>query len=208
MRYTHVALDIDGTLIDSTAAIRSGLQMFARDRLGRELDAVELARCMGLPASESIQTLGLGGTPEDVAQWVGGIMESYGEVYVFDGVEHALAKLHAAGVVMGAVTSEDRYEYEHGFSRFGLAHYLACAITVEETEGHKPGPAPLLEFVRRTGANAATTLYVGDSTADVACANAAGIDVALACWKPGALDVTEGVVARLASPADLLGLVL
>ena len=59
MRYTHVVFDIDGTLIESGAAIEEGLQLLCERRLGHRLDDDTLALCLGLPAREALEAIGL-----------------------------------------------------------------------------------------------------------------------------------------------------
>ncbi len=204
MRYTHVVFDIDGTLIESGAAIEEGLQLLCERRLGHRLDEAKRDLCLGLPAKEALEAIGLPYDQQTIDEWVDDIIECYDSVRVFEGVPELLDEVAGRGFVVGAVTSQDLNEFERGFSRFGLSQKLGIVITVEDTELHKPDPDPLLEYLRRSGADPDHTLYVGDAQTDATCAAAAGVDFALAAWKtrrPG--DIGPAVV-RLERPGDLL----
>lgn len=204
MRYTHVVFDIDGTLIESGAAIEEGLQLLCEHRLGRRLDKGALALCLGLPAREALEAIGLPYDQQTIDEWVDDIIECYDCVHVFEGIPELLDEVARRGFVVGAVTSQDLNEFERGFSRFGLSQRLGLVITVEDTARHKPDPDPLLEYLSRTGADPVRTLYVGDAQTDATCAAAAGVDFALAAWKTSRPGEIEPAVVRLERPDDLL----
>lgn len=184
MRYTHIVFDIDGTLMDSTPAIHEGLERTSEDLRGRRLTPAEAQACLGLPAKEALESIGLPGDVVTVRRWLAHMAECWDGVSVFDGIVPLLDALSARGLVLGAVTSESTEEMGQGFARFGLLDRFGCVITTDDTDTHKPGPAPLLEYLDRSGADAAETLYVGDAASDAACARAAGVDFVQACWKP------------------------
>ena len=59
---------------------------------------------------------------------------------------------------------------------------MDVVIGAEDTERHKPDPDPVLEALRRLGADAADAAYVGDSPFDVRAAKAAGVLAVAVGW--------------------------
>ena len=55
-------------------------------------------------------------------------------------------------------------------------------IGAEDTGRHKPDPDPVLEALRRLGADPADAAYVGDSPFDVRAGNAAGVLTVAVGW--------------------------
>lgn len=207
MRYDHVIFDIDGTLVDSTGAIREALQMVAVHLRGSRLTPAEMELGLSLPAPQALAAVGLPSDDATVDLWLDHEYELWGdEVGPFPGVPELVAALASRGVVMGAVTSETADEMRRGFARFEVSRALAAAVTADDTERHKPEPDPLLECLRRLGAAPARSLYVGDSVADARCAEAAGASFALACWRDDPVREEVPCVARLADPLGVLDL--
>ncbi|MDD7364581.1 MAG: HAD hydrolase-like protein [Olsenella sp.] len=207
MRYTDVVFDIDGTLIDSTRAIRAGLDDLALELVGRRLTPQEAALGNGLPAGPALERIGLPGDGGTQERWIRNLLAHWDEVVVFDGVPEVLAGLARSGVRLGAVTAETRSEMERGFATFDVSRLLAHVVVAEDTERHKPDPEPLESYLAWSGADAGDVLYVGDGLVDAECAQAAGVDFALAAWRPHPLGRGVGEVARLEEPRQVLELI-
>lgn len=79
-------------------------------------------------------------------------------------------------------------------------------MTSSDTRKGKPFPDPMLEYLKRTGAEPGEVLYLGDSVHDMACARDAGVDHGLVLW--GSL-MPDGIEAtyRLEKPEEILGFV-
>ena len=80
-------------------------------------------------------------------------------------------------------------------------------IAAEDTERHKPDPAPLLEALRRLGAGAEGACYVGDAPFDLLAGRAAGLTTIAVTW--GFFPPARAAVAGArrwwpTPPADLL----
>ena len=207
MRYKAVIFDIDGTLVDSTQAIHDALQMVAVDIRGYRLTPEEMELGLSLPAPQALAAVGLPSNDEIVDLWLDHEYELWGdEVGPFAGVEELLDTLASQGIVMGAVTSETSDEMCRGFARFAMKQHMKEIVTADDTERHKPDPDPLLACLERLNIEPSQALYVGDSVADGRCAEAAGADFVLACWRQD--PVTEPVPcrARLSSPLEILQL--
>ena len=66
----------------------------------------------------------------------------------------------------------------------GLDGIVDLLVSVDDTTNHKPHPEPVLRGIELMGAEAAETLYVGDSLYDMKAGRAAGAMVAAAMWGP------------------------
>ena len=101
-----------------------------------------------------------------------------------------------SGVRVGIATSRRRLSAEAIVAALELDDHLVVAAAMEDTEAHKPDPAPLLLAAQRLGFDAATTAYVGDALVDLRAANAAGmagIGVTWGAGDPGAMHAEPAV---------------
>ena len=102
----------------------------------------------------------------------------------FPGVEESLARLKAAGVRVGVVTSKRRFSVDMALKNFpGLGDVVDQWVTMEDTTEHKPRPEPLLKGLELLGnVPREQAAYVGDSPFDVAAAKAAGVESVAVSW--------------------------
>lgn len=184
MRYRYIAFDIDGTLLDSSAADLAGLEETLRTQMGLALPTEALVGALGIPSRDILEKFGV--PPEKIEplsrMWADRMYAHFDRVRVFPGIEQALERLCEAGARVGVVTSKNGEEYARDMSPFGLEKYFCTVVTASDTRLHKPNPEPLLEYMRRIGARREQTLYIGDSVYDRDCARGAGVDFALAVW--------------------------
>jgi pyrophosphatase PpaX len=94
---------------------------------------------------------------------------------VFPGVLELLATLREEGHLLGIVTAKRLRTVALAFDRFPALREMDVVIGAEDTERHKPEPDPLLEALRRLGAEPSGAAYVGDSPFDIRAAKAAGM---------------------------------
>jgi HAD superfamily hydrolase (TIGR01549 family) len=105
------------------------------------------------------------------------------------------AHFRAQGLKVGIVTSSPRWYAEALTKSFHIE--CDCLVTYEDTEQHKPDPAPLHEALRLLGVDAAEACYVGDDPIDVQASYHAHVVSVGAAW--------GGEKGRLASAApDIL----
>ncbi|HEY7988165.1 MAG TPA: HAD-IA family hydrolase, partial [Lapillicoccus sp.] len=101
----------------------------------------------------------------------------------------------ASGVRFAAATSKLRGAAETALRLTGLDAYLSgpqALVTLEDTDEHKPDPAPLLLAVERLGGTPAEAVHVGDAVVDVRAARTAGMAAVAVTWGAG---VRSDVVA-------------
>ncbi len=169
-----VLFDWDGTLVDSAAAtFHSYVRLFGSYGIGFDRKRFEETyapdwhqtyRGVGLP--ESLW-------PEADARWLA--LYARESARAVDGALVATARLAAAGVRQGLVTSGDRRRVEGEVKALGFDPGLAILVCAGEAARPKPAPEPLLLALERFGLGRARAAFVGDSPEDVQMARAAGV---------------------------------
>ena len=170
--------DLDGTLVDSDAAL---LAPFAA--LGVDPHSIPL----GLPAEAACERAGIS-------------LRDYLDAYdldlvePFDGVDALLAALPTWAVCSNKVGSTGRHE----LARLGWAPEVARFT--EDFGGAPKQLAPVLDVL---GIAPEEALFVGDTDHDRACAIEAGVRFVLAGWNSRTTPAPGDLV--LSGPADVLG---
>lgn len=205
MGYAHVIFDIDGTMLDTETADMLATQETLFQLTGEKKNIDEFRFTFGIPNSVAFPRLGVDDVEKASLVWA----ENYGKyqssLRLFDGIEELLGELRKEGCTLGIVTSKSRREYKADFATFGLDGYFNTIICVDDSTRPKPHPDPVLEYLKRTKASRAETIYIGDTSYDAQCAYAAGIDFGLATW--GAHDWNEiKADYYLRTPAEVLEL--
>jgi pyrophosphatase PpaX len=184
MRSPVVLFDLDGTLIDSGPIILASMRHASLAVLGREPDEERVRAAIGGPGLVA-QMRDL--DPERVDELVDAYRAHneplHDELEAFDDVLGLLPVLRSEGRRLGIVTAKRLATAGLALDRFPVLRETAeVVIGAEDTERHKPDPAPLLEAVRRLGVDTAAAAYVGDSPFDVAAAKAAGMRAIAVGW--------------------------
>jgi pyrophosphatase PpaX len=105
------------------------------------------------------------------------------QLEAFDDVLELLPVLRGEGRRLGIVTAKRLRTVDLALDRFpALRETVDVVIGAEDTERHKPDPAPLQEALRRLRADAGEAAYVGDSPFDIRAAKAAGMLAVAVGW--------------------------
>jgi pyrophosphatase PpaX len=183
VRYRVVLFDLDGTVVDSGGIILASMRHATQTVLGREFSDDQLLANVGGPGLEAqMEALGPGRTAELVRVYREHNEPLHETLEEFTGVEATLAALKARGHQLGIVTAKRRATVELAFARLPLAHLFETVVGGDETESHKPDPAPLLLALERLGARASEAAYVGDSPYDMQAARAGGLYAVGVTW--------------------------
>lgn len=183
--YECIIFDIDGTLLDTRAAILGALKEVLAEVQGRTYPERELEFIFGIPGIPGLKRFGLRDVEDVYERWIDRIATKAGTVSLYEGMEDALIALKFDCSELGIVTSRTRREITADLQRFGLADLFVHVIGADDTKEHKPNPEPLLRYLAVSGKPASKALYIGDTIYDARCAAGAGIDFGLAAWGKG-----------------------
>jgi pyrophosphatase PpaX len=209
MRYPVVLFDLDGTVVDSGGIILASMRHATQTVLGREFTDDELLANVGGPGLEA-QMAAFG--PDETAELVRVYREHNEPLHEtlegFDGIEPTLEALRERGHRLGIVTAKRRATVELAFARLPLAHLFETIVGGDETERHKPDPAPLRLALERLGAESRDAAYVGDSPYDMQAARAGGLHAVGVTWggihARGSLVDAEVIVDRAEELLDVV----
>ena len=180
----RVALfDLDGTLLDTIELILSSLRHATGTVLGRPLSDEVLLRNVGVPLAVQMREFDEERADELLAVYRTHNAEHHdGLVRAYPSVAEALAGLASRGLPMGVVTSKSRPMAERGLAITGLRERFRTVVTCDDTELHKPDPAPLAFAADALGVDLRYCVYVGDSPYDIRAARAAGARAVGVTW--------------------------
>lgn len=206
--------DIDGTLIN-TFDMYMPAMIEILEKHGFQMDAAEAEQkkrdLFGITGLDALKIAGI--TDEKLrqqmqAEWVELAYQREDRVTVFDGIPETLMQLaKRPGVQLAIATSKLRTEYDHHFANlFAFAKLFDVVITSNDTDRHKPDPAPVLAALDQMHAAPETAVYVGDTINDEKAAHAAGVKFAAALYGAANPEKIMDGEFLLHQPADLLNI--
>jgi pyrophosphatase PpaX len=183
VRFPVVLFDFDGTVVDSGGIILASMRHATETVLARSYSEAELLANVGGPGLEAQMHAF---APDQVDELVR-VYRAHNEALHDDlqacaGMEDVLATLKAEGRTLGLVTAKRRATVELAFARLPIDHYFDTVVSGDETERHKPDPAPLLLALERLDARPDDAVYVGDSPYDMQAARAGGLGAVGVTW--------------------------
>ncbi|MFI5909982.1 HAD family hydrolase [Dactylosporangium sp. NPDC051541] len=198
-RFAAVLLDMDGTLVDSDAAVERAWERWAAEA---GVPIAQLRPLMhGNPAPTTIRAVRPGYPPAAVLAAAARQLElqytDLDDVVATPGTERLLIALEELDLPWAVVTSADQRLARARLGAAGITPPLL--VTVEETERGKPHPDPYLAAAARLGVDPAGCLVVEDSEPGIAAGRAAGGTVAALRGLEADLRLTD-----LGDLADLL----
>jgi phosphoglycolate phosphatase len=181
--------DCDGTLVDSQANICLAMEeCFARADLpappreaARRVVGLSLVEAMAamLPDAGSALHRALAEDYKAAFQRLRG--RGLVEEPLYDGVAALLDALEADGWLLGVATGKSDRGLKLCLEHHGLARRF---VTLQTADRHpsKPHPAMVAAALAETGADAAGSMMIGDTSFDMAMAKAAGVRAVGAAW--------------------------
>jgi pyrophosphatase PpaX len=184
MRFPVVLFDLDGTVIDSGPMIVSSMKHAAKAVLGQEIPEEVLTAAVGGPGLVAqMRALDPGRVDELIEAYRAHNEPLHDELEAFWEIVEVLPRLRAEGRRLGIVTAKRLVTVRLAFDRLpGLENNFDVIVTADDTERHKPDPAPILEALARLGEEPSCAAYVGDSPFDVRAAKAAGVFAVAVTW--------------------------
>jgi pyrophosphatase PpaX len=186
MPLSCLLIDHDDTLM-STFELRASMTALAvQEVFGKTIDgAAFLAESHGARLEEmgGAFTKDEGRIEEFVARYRALYYSRNTEGFrMFDGIREVLEELHGAGVPIGVVTSKLGRGAEAELAAANMTHLTPIVIGAEDVTYPKPNPEPLLIALEKLGHSTTDVLMVGDTSADILAARAAGVKSGAALW--------------------------
>lgn len=185
MSHFALLLDFDGTIADSLPLCLTALRASLLRHTGRIHSDREITSHYGVSEEGIFQCI----APAVWQACTATYLEEYQRSHhlcpaPFPGVSQLLARVRARGVRVGLVTGKGRASAILSLRELGLTELF------DELRTGSPGgdvkAAQIAELVQAFGVSRERTAYVGDFTADVRAARAAGVRALAAAWAPGA----------------------
>ena len=152
MRYETVLFDLDGTLIDSGAAILASFHHATQTVLGRRYeDDVIMASVGGHGIRRQMAAFDEDRVDDLIAAYRAHNMELYRDIRLFPGIEPVLERLRDSGRRLGVVTVKSRVTVDLTFELLPLGEYFDVVVNGDDVTEHKPHPEALLLALGRYG---------------------------------------------------------
>ncbi len=170
--------DMDGTLVDSSAALTNAIN-YVRGKLGlKPLDSKTVIEQINNPRCNLAQFFyGIDKIEPIHERW---FKEYYTanhdrELVLFDGVEEMLKELKSLKVKLAIATNAYRHSALEALKHLKIDRYFDDIICWDDVKEGKPSPEMLIKLMQRNCETPKTTVFVGDSDRDELAAKAAGV---------------------------------
>ncbi len=182
LRYRAVLFDLDGTLVDSYAALTEAVNYARRQHGLSQLTAETIRGFVGYGLERLLQRAF--DCDEIPAAATAAFESRYDEICcaqsrVLDDVQTTLAALQASGVAMAVCTNKPTPFSRKILESLGLAGFFRDIVGPDRAGARKPEAQHLLRTLEATNCLPSEALFVGDMPIDVAAARNSGIDVAV-----------------------------
>ena len=180
--------DIDGTLVDSRASIFRAATEAARDLGLPEPEYDRVRQIVGLSLPKALHVLEPALTDAELADFVAAFQRSFQRMHaeqvvepVYAGAMDTLRRLKRDGWRLALATGQNRRGVTRNLAREGWADLFISSHCAEDGPG-KPDPAMLFAAMAASGADAASTTMIGDTSHDISMALGAGAHPLGVAW--------------------------
>lgn len=192
-------LDWDGTVVDSRETLLASWRAATVEVIGRPFPRTEAERqqVFSIRGAELFAQVT---ADQHEAERLARAFDRHYEgsvVHAFPGIGRVLRELTEDGVRLAVVSSKARTRWQSDVTSAGLADLFEVAICAEDVFRPKPDPEPVNRVLEVLGLQADCVAMLGDTTADLRSASAAGVTAIAASWG-------YGLAADLEPLADVL----
>ena len=184
MRFEHVALDLDGTLVDTTASQTVALNavLVAHGRSALASRKVRLIAGSGLRAMlrEAFHLTGVALPDGDLSDALKTLRQHYRErllelTIAAPGLERTLRDLNQAGVRLTVLTNKPQDTAIALLDHVGATSQISYLVAGDMGYARKPDPGGLAELMRATDSDLQSSLLCGSMRIDMQTARNAGV---------------------------------
>jgi len=182
LRYRAILFDLDGTLVDSYAALAEAVNYARREHGLSDLATSRIRDFVGEGLDRLLQRAF---DPLDVPRSAQSTFEQrYDEICckesrVLDDVTPTLVELRSLGVTMAVCTNKPTAFSRKILEFLALAPFFSAIVGPDLAGARKPDAQHVLRTLEAAGCRRAGTLFVGDMPIDIQAARNAGVDVAV-----------------------------
>ncbi|HEY3055551.1 MAG TPA: HAD-IA family hydrolase [Thermoanaerobaculia bacterium] len=182
LRYRAVLFDLDGTLVDSYAALAEAVNFARREHGLPDLRAERIKEFVGDGLERLLQrAFERESVPDSVAE---AFVARYDEICcmgskVLEDVEATLGELSDAGVTMAVCTNKPTAFSKKILEFLNLSPHFRAIVGPDVAGARKPDARHVMRTLEEAGCSTDRALFVGDMPIDVAAARNSGIDVAV-----------------------------
>lgn len=209
-----ILFDLDGTLVDSIADLRTALNTILAEDGRPPLTPEQVRAFVGDGARVLVQraygkTGGLPATEAGMQELVARFLAAYDGCLLehtkpYEGVVDVLNALRARGSALAVCTNKPGRATRRILDGLRLADRFACVLGGDDVPRKKPDGGHLLSALGQLGVTPDRATMVGDGPNDVLSGRAAGIRTIAVAW--GYSDATTlGADLVAETPAQLLG---
>lgn len=179
-----ILFDFDGTIMDTTDVIIGSWQHTFMTFEGKERPVEEIIKTFGETLFYTMPKVLPDIDPEEAIDTYRSYhRDNFGErISVFEGVAELLAELKKRNYKVGLVTSRLAGTTWEGLRQYELADYFDVVVSCDDTDKHKPDPAPVNIALERLGSKPENSIMLGDTMFDILCARNAGVQSVLVGW--------------------------
>lgn len=175
-----VIFDFDGTLVDASPDIANAANYTLRQFGLTELSLPVITGYIGGGAEVLMRRCLAERAEELIARALPVFQQRYGEYAfvessLYPGADHTVAALHAAGKTLAIATQKTTALTEYILDCLHLRQYFSLVIGIDLVTRRKPDPEAVLRVLSGVSIPAGRALMVGDTTADLQAAHAAGV---------------------------------
>ncbi|MBU3002699.1 HAD family hydrolase [Paraglaciecola arctica] len=180
MKYKAIVFDWDGTLMDSISKIVESMQTSA-EQLGFAIPDYDQAKnVIGislLPALKQLFNIQDDKRAMELFHTYKEHFKEHAQISspLFDGAVELLEELTQRGYILAVATGKARLGLEHNWYHSNTEHFFSASRTADDAES-KPSPDMLMQILAELDLPAEQVLMVGDTTYDMAMAEAINMD--------------------------------
>jgi 2-phosphoglycolate phosphatase len=217
-RFRAVLWDLDGTIADTHRLIHHCLDYTLNAHIGRGMSFEAWEQWVGVPLRDLFPVAyahhGLdapdGDTVASLTQrYRARLAEVDGEVEPFPGVVGTLESLRRAGSRMAVVTTKHERAAIRTLKNLGIADLFEAVVCGDHCAHYKPHPEPFRLACEKLALDPDSCAAVGDTTADVLGAKAAGVYAVAALWGAAGVEklMAAGPDSAVRCPEELLEII-